>query len=462
MKTKSFLFYVTLIGFFQLVLFSCGGDDNDNLPPGKVVSNLTFTDTDGVELSIGGTLSWDLPEPETNIGWYVIYLGESSTDRTHSLGKAPAGVKFFEVPAGTPWKPYLIVVATNDSGEASTAASVSVTDKLPVIEIVEMHGAYVLNSGNVGENNSSLDFINLVDKSSINGVFLATNQRKLGDLAQDAIIYGQKMYILVSISQTIEVTDLFGVSIKQIKTDGEPRAVTSANGKIFVTLFNGKVISVDTTSLAVDKTVTVGRNPEQIAAVGSKLYVANSGGMDFASPIGYDKTVSVIDIPTFTEIKKIEVVQNPVSLLADKQGDVYVISMGDYSNPPVLQRIAADNETVSIVDGVHPSEMTTNGSRIWFFQYDWSGAVPTVYGIYDAMEEKLIEGSFIKGDAPAMPYKLFIDSDTENIYLTASDYMNNGDLHVFSSAGSLIQTWTVGLNPIKVVFMHTVVVTEKP
>jgi hypothetical protein len=450
-----------LITMFQLALFSCGGDDNEKLPPGKIVSNLAFTDTDKEALLISGTLSWELPEPETNITGYAVYLGEASTDRTQLLGRVPAGAKSFAVASGTAWKPYLIVVATNEVGEASTAASVSVTDKLPEYEKIEIHGAYVLSSGNVGQNNSSLDFINLADKNIINGVFLATNQRKLGDLAQDAIVYGQKMYILVSVSQTIEVTDLFGVSIKQIKTDGEPRAVVSAAGKIFVTLFNGKVISVDTTSLAVDKTVAVGRNPEQIVAVGGKLYVANSGGMDFDSPVGYDKTVSVIDIPTFAETKKIEVVQNPVGLLADSEGDVYVLSQGDYSHPPVLQRIAAADGTVSVVEGVHPTEMATNGFRIWFFQYDWTGAVPTVYGIYDAIDEKLLEGSFIKSDAPAMPYKLFVDTDTENVYLTASDYMTNGDVYAFSSAGSLIQSWTAGLNPIKVVFVHTVVVTEK-
>ena len=454
-----------MICIAQLTFISCGGDDNnDNLAPGKVVSNLAFGDTDANAHFIGGQLTWELPSPETNISEYVIYLGESSTERTLKLGTVAAGVKSFTVPSGTAWKAYLIVVAANPSGEASTAASVSVSDYFTEREILELNGAFVVNSGDFGKNNSRLDFINFDSQEIIPGAFLELNKRNLGDLAQDMTIYGTKSYILVSGSETIEVTDLLGISVKQIKTEGQPRAVAAAAGKVFATLANGKVISVDTASLKIEKTVSVGRNPEQIVAVGDKLYVANSGGFDFDSPIGYDKTVSVIDIPSFTEKKKIEVVQNPVNLAADSQGDVYVVSMGDYSHPPVLQRIAAADDAVTTVEGVHPTEMAASQSRIWFFKYDWTNQTPTVYGIYDTLGEKLLEESFIKttsaGDLPKQPYKLFVDTDTENIFVTESDYMTNGNIYAYSSAGSLIKKWETGLNPIKIAFVKATIIIK--
>jgi hypothetical protein len=466
MKTTRFFYFSLMICIAQLTLISCGGDDkNDNLAPGKVVSNLAFSDADPNPHFIGGELTWELPSPETNISEYAVYIGESVTDRSLKLGKVPAGAKSFTVPAGTAWKPYLIVVAANPSGEASTAASLSVSDYFTEPEVITLNGAFVVNSGRVGSNNSRLDFINFDSQEIIPGAFLALNQRKLGDLAQDMIIYGTKMYILVSVSETIEVTDLFGVSVKQISTEGQPRAVAAAAGKVFATLANGKVIRLDTASLTIDKTVAVGRNPEQIVVAGDKLYVANSGGMDFDSPVGYDKTVSVIDIPGFTETRKIEVVQNPVNLAADSAGDVYVVSMGDYSHPPVLQRISAADNSVSTIEGVHPTEMTASPSRIWFFQYDWSGTIPTVYGIYDTLGEKLLEGSFINtasaGDAPLSPYKIFVDTDTENIFLTESDYINNGNVYAYSSAGSLIKKWETGLNPVKVAFVKATVTVKK-
>ena len=42
-----------------------------------------------------------------------------------------------------------------------------------------------------------------------------------------------------------------------------------------------------------------------------KLYVTNSGGLD-SEGIGVDRTVSIIDLATFREIKRLEVGPNPV------------------------------------------------------------------------------------------------------------------------------------------------------
>ena len=52
-----------------------------------------------------------------------------------------------------------------------------------------------------------------------------------GDTAQDMIVYGDKMYIAVYGESTIEVTDLKAKSIKQVKTEGQPRYMVSEGGK---------------------------------------------------------------------------------------------------------------------------------------------------------------------------------------------------------------------------------------
>lgn len=134
------------------------------------------------------------------------------------------------------------------------------------------------------------------------------------------------MYIAVYGSSIIEVTDLSGKSIKQIKSSGDallPRFFTANEGKVYVSLYDGYVARLDTASLEIEQKVKVGRNPEQLVVANNKLYVANSGGLDYNTPVGYDKTVSVIDLASFQETKKIEVVTNPVNLVTDSQGDVY-------------------------------------------------------------------------------------------------------------------------------------------
>jgi YVTN family beta-propeller protein len=53
------------------------------------------------------------------------------------------------------------------------------------------------------------------------------------------------------------------------------------NGKLFVTAYDNTVSVIDTTTLSIVNSITVGPNPEGIATTGNYLYVANSGAFNF-------------------------------------------------------------------------------------------------------------------------------------------------------------------------------------
>jgi DNA-binding beta-propeller fold protein YncE len=80
-------------------------------------------------------------------------------------------------------------------------------------------------------------------------------------------------------------------------------------------------------SLSIQREVTVGYQPEEMEIVGNQLFVANSGG--YRAP-NYDNTVSVIDLNSFTEIRKLDVAINLHHIKKDNYGDLYVSSRGDY------------------------------------------------------------------------------------------------------------------------------------
>ncbi len=65
--------------------------------------------------------------------------------------------------------------------------------------------------------------------------------------------------------------------------------------------FDGSIVKIDTASLQIEATATAGRNPEGVCVVNNKLYVSNSGGLDFPN---YDNTVSVFDLNSFAEINR--------------------------------------------------------------------------------------------------------------------------------------------------------------
>jgi len=333
--------------------------------------------------------------------------------------------------------------------------SCSKDDPTPDIPSDELHeGIFFLNSGKIGGNNSTLDFFDFQDNKMYSGLFSEKNGRKLGDTANDMIIYGEKLYIAVSGSKTVEITSLDGTSLKQLHFDGDPRYLVADGAKVYVTLFNGYVARIDTESLEVEQTVKVGRNPEQITAANGKLYVANSGGLDYASEIGYDKTVSIIDIASFTELKKIEVAANPVCVTIDNDGDVYVASMGNYMDVPASFQRIDSNDNLTVIEGVIASEMASVGDIIYIIssQYDenWN---PTIAFIsFDTKQEKVLSTNFIEaGSEPANPYKINADPTTAHVFISSSDYVNTGDFYEFDADGKRVNQWETGLNPIKAV-----------
>lgn len=327
--------------------------------------------------------------------------------------------------------------------------------------VEKLNGFIFLNSGNKGNNNSGLSYYNMSTAKIDVDAFKTINNRGLGDTANDIIKYGSKLYIAVYGSNTIEVLDETGESIKQIKSSGDaalqPRYMTSYEGKIYVSLFDGYVARLDTATLEIENKVKVGRNPEQLVVANNKLYVVNSGGMDYNTPVGYDKTVSVIDLSSFTEIKKIEVVTNPANVVTDNQGDVYVVSLGNYGDiPNTFQRIDTQKDEVSVITETKATELASTGDKLYILhsQYDANWNQTISYICYDAINEKVISNNFITdGTTIAKPYKIGVEPSTGYIYITESDYKTNGDIYFFNASGKKQYQYSVGLNPVKALFV---------
>ncbi len=320
--------------------------------------------------------------------------------------------------------------------------------------VVPSEYLYVLNNGRYGSNNASLTLYDVEKGVATQGIFEKQNGRRLGDTGQDILVYGSKMYIAMFGESTVEVTDLEAKSIKQIKTEGQPRFFTAYGGKVYVTYFNGFVARIDTISLTVEAKTAVGRNPEQIAAANGKLYVANSGGLDFNTEVGYDKTVSVVDIATFAETRKIVVAVNPSDVLFDKNSHIYVVSNGNYMDiPNVLQKINVNTSDVTVVTAIHATYMASVGTKLYAIhsQYDsdWNQVI-TFYA-YDMASNAVLSNNFIGSRKVDFPYKVSTDEESGEVYITSSDWINDGDVYIFDKSLQFVGKFEAGLTPMKVV-----------
>lgn len=284
----------------------------------------------------------------------------------------------------------------------------------------------------------------------------------MGDTGEDMIQYGSKIYIAVYQSSLIEVVDAQTmVSIKSIplvdaqSVANKPRTLTCANGKVYIVLYSGSVAQMDTTTYAIEKTVAVGANPDKSVISNNKLYVANTGGMATVR----DSTVSVIDLSTFTELKRVVVNLNPSgSLDADSQGDVYVVSNGNYGKiPGKFQRIEAGTYKVTDINvGAKGFVVDNDKAYIYNFDYDasWQATNKTIK-VYDLKNEKLITDNLISTTVAKTPYAIGVDPVTKYVYLGVTDYSTLGTAYCFDANGNKKYTFNTGLNPLKFLFLTT-------
>jgi len=317
-------------------------------------------------------------------------------------------------------------------------------------------GLYVLNQGNYKSNNASLTYFDFTTRLPYD-IFNAKNNRDLGDTGQDMLQYGSKIYIAMYQSSIIEIINAkTAVSIKTIPMLNElnmpslPRSLTCCNGKVYITLYDGHVARLDTITLIIDKTIAVGSNPEGSVIANNNLYVANSGGMN----IQKDSTISVINLNTFTQERKINVVINPVILKADKYGDLYVISMGNYSKITyTFQYINGVSEKVTSVPEVKAFNLAIDEDKAYIYYYDWATGTKK-FSIYDVKNKKVLNLDFLPADAIAKtPYSIDVDPVTKDIFIGETDYTNTGKMYCFSKAGILKYTFNTGLNPVKTIFI---------
>lgn len=324
---------------------------------------------------------------------------------------------------------------------------------------------YILSEGLFNLNNSSLTRYSFRTHQLKTNYFSTINKRGLGDTANDIALYGNKLYIVVNVSSTLEVVDFTtGQSIKQIpmRTENgssrQPRHIAFHKDKAYVCSFDGTVARIDTTSLEIEATVKAGRNPESLCVQNEKLYVSNSGGLDYTEGIGVDNTVSVIDLASFTEIKKITVGPNPGCILPDSENFVYVathgknIVEGDYH----LVKINSHTDEVERVFDEKVMNFAIQGNVGYLYNYNYQTEDASIKMFNLQTGETIREHFITDGTQIHTPYGIHINPYSGNIYITeAYSYTVTGDVLCFNQNGQLqFRLNRIGLNPNTVIFSN--------
>lgn len=337
-----------------------------------------------------------------------------------------------------------------------------------------LRGFYLLNEGNMGSNKSTLDFLDYRTGTYIRNLYAERNPHavmELGDVGNDLAVYGSRLYAVINCSHKVEVLDAASAlslghvdipNCRSLAFDGPYAYVSSYVGPVGVDPNSprGMVARIDTATLAVTATVTVGYQPEEIAIRDGMLYVANSGG--YRAP-NYDRTVSVVRLADMTVVDEIDVAPNLRCCRFDHNGRLWVSSRGDYAATPSSIHVLAPGpdgryRPLQAFD-VPCQNMAIHGSNLYYI----AGPDPdarrerAVYGVIDVDMLSPTGLSFIDDGTEAsitMPYGLDVNPATGEILITdARNYVSSGSVRCYSPEGKLLWEARTGDIPAHIAFV---------
>lgn len=365
-------------------------------------------------------------------------------------------------------KKYLLGLAVLLMGTAVMTSCSDDNDGPETYLQVYSTGAYVVNSGNMySKIESSLTAIDYASSTATQNVFKTANGCTLGNTANDGIVYGNKIYLAVDQSNTIEVIDKkTKQSIKQIKTTellgnaegAHPRHIIAGGGNVYFTTYGGYVAAVDTTSFALQKKWQVGNYPEGLVFGNHTLYVANS---NYGAGGG---NISCINLSNDNvETKNIEGVNNPTGiyyaagLLYVLDNQYYDASYNAYGENALRAVDFAVGKSQKVADGnyavcVTPGAITrTQVVRPYFYVLNAPfGGTPSVSALAAGSTQAQ---TMTLSEMPVSPCGIFADPLNGHIFVLSyrlgdkgnPDYNGNGYVVEYDRAGQKQHEYETGV-----------------
>lgn len=336
-------------------------------------------------------------------------------------------------------------------------------------EYTEIDGFYLLNEGNMGNNKSTLDYFDYKEGTYYKNIYAERNPtvvKELGDVGNDLLIYGEKMYAVINCSHKVEVMNANDAT-RIAKIDiPNCRYIVGNEGYVYVSSYvgpvqidptapKGAVFKVDTLSMQVVGNVEVGYQPEEMTIAGNRLYVVNSGGY---MPPNYDNTISVIDLDKFTlcDVIQLDKTANFHRLDHDSMGRLWLSSRGNYFGDMNSNLYVVDPKGKQIIKdmGIPVSDMWVDGNYAYIISAEWSyvtGKNTVSYAKIDMQSMEILDRNIIKDGSDAnikIPYGIAVNPITKDFYVTdAKSYVVSGTLYCYGSDGVMKWKQTAGQIP---------------
>ncbi len=323
-------------------------------------------------------------------------------------------------------------------------------------EVIQLsdNGVFVINEGNFTYGNASLSFIDFNGDSISNNVFYGANKIPLGDVAQSGEIIDDKLFIVVNNSGKIWVVNRRSIEIlKEIPGFTSPRYILQVgDSKAYVSdLYSPYITILDLDKLEKAGTVFVGASTEQMVEYQGFVYVCNWS---------YGRKIYKISVTEDKVVDSLQVAYQPNSLRIDKYGRLWVLSDGGnlpdtaQNEFPALTRINLQNFEIDTVfyfasKSVSPVRLCIDpaGENLFFLVSSWNNNVENGGVFRMRITDTALPQNPLIPQNGRLFYSLAIAEDGKIFVSDAKDYLQNGDVLLFDSSGSLINVFQAGIIP---------------
>ena len=309
----------------------------------------------------------------------------------------------------------------------------------------EVIGMYILNEGNMGSNKCTLDYLDLSGNDSTihynRNIFAERNPnevKELGDVGNDIKIYGSRLWLVINCSNKVEVCRAAD-AVKIGKVDiPNCRYVTFDGGYAYVSSYVGPV--------AIDGNAPRGR-----------VYKVDTLTLQKVDSV-------VVDLASFTEERQIDVAVNLHRCRADKYGQLWVTTRGDYyDNPSGLCWLQSDNNGQMQLKGrmdMPVSDMCIVGDSLYYLGAEFNYATANYeqsLGIINVRTHEIVTTHLAIPDAywyMEQPYGIIVHPTNHDFYLMdAKNFVSSGSLLHFNADGSFDYMVRTGDIPGHAVFL---------
>ncbi len=303
------------------------------------------------------------------------------------------------------------------------------------------NGIIVTNEGSYLGNNASISFFNTTTINVTNYAYSTVNREaKLGDVLQSAHYVDDQLYLIVNNSDKIVITNETLEHVASIENLAKPRYMTSKNGKGYVTETveygqKGQLSILDLENQVVTKTVAMDDQPEAMIISGEYLFISNQAS----------NNVFVMSIITEAVVDTIQVGVYPGGMVTDKDGDIWVICTGSFSeeNDATFYEIDASTFDVksNVAIGLDPGEkiaIDNAGEVIYFYEGK------SIYR-FDTSNPVAPSSAWITESQATGFYGIGFSPDNLVYMADAGDYVEPGNVFFYNLNGVPVSMFIAGL-----------------